>query len=406
LKIPQHNREVPIKMITRGYVWANGRIGKSFEADGQPPINDIINTLTFEEGATRVIDPIPDTVTHIYLSSTVEELPAVLPESLQSIGQIIMNGRGLNLRSLPDSLPDSLTMLDIAESKVKKLPDTLPTNLNLLWCSFCKQLKSLPPILPSNLKQLRMNDSSITELPELPDSLGYLYVDHTSLTSLPKLPSSLYSLDIRATKIEKLPALPANLRILDCKDTKTLIELPTLPPNLKYLDISSTSITELPALPDSLKSLILNDTHVCKLPPLPNGLQELSIQSSKITTLPYPLPESLVILTCSDTNISYLPQFPKSLKTLYATFVPLEDFPETPPGQLSYVLLHSYDIPVKAHNEEVDTHLQRVRDALELKKKKRMVQRCKQIKEELMAVTWHTDRVLDWCDPKAFEYED
>ena len=36
----------------------------------------------------------------------------------------------------------------------------------------------------------------------------------------------------------------------------------------------------------------------------------------------------------------------------------------------------------------------------------RTIQRCKAIKEDLMALTWHTDRVLDWCDPLAFSWED
>jgi len=42
----------------------------------------------------------------------------------------------------------------------------------------------------------------------------------------------------------------------------------------------------------------------------------------------------------------------------------------------------------------------------ETERRKRTIQRTKEIKERLMAATWHTDRVLAWCDPHAFDYDD
>ena len=42
----------------------------------------------------------------------------------------------------------------------------------------------------------------------------------------------------------------------------------------------------------------------------------------------------------------------------------------------------------------------------EAERRKRIIQRTKEIKERLMAATWHPDRVLDWCDPRAFDYDD
>lgn len=79
------------------------------------------------------------------------------------------------------------------------------------------------------------------------------------------------------------------------------------------------------------------------------------------------------------------------------------------------------EFPWQLQNESTPEYYQRIRTWISIRKglrekipqsvwivesRKRTVKRCKAVKEELMAATWHTDRVLDWCDPNAFSWED
>lgn len=124
------------------------------------------------------------------------------------------------------------------------------------------------------LKELDVSYLNIHSLPELPSGLQKLYCCRTQLTSLPRLPDSLTELICDNTRLTLLPELPKKLRLLICSHNQ-ITSLPTLPDSLRRLSCHHTPITELPRLPAGLISLGIQKTRVTELPELPVGLKEL-----------------------------------------------------------------------------------------------------------------------------------
>ena len=124
------------------------------------------------------------------------------------------------------------------------------------------------------LKELDVSYLNIHSLPELPSGLQKLYCCHTQLTSLPKLPDSLTELICDHTRLTSLPELPKKLRLLICSHNQ-ITSLPNLPYSLRRLSCDHMPITELPRLPTRLISLGIQKTRITELPQLPVGLKEL-----------------------------------------------------------------------------------------------------------------------------------
>lgn len=84
-----------------------------------------------------------------------------------------------------------------------------------------------------------------------------------------------YTLDISNQRIvTKITEFPEKLEIIHCSFT-LITKLPPLPPNLYIFNCEGTQITELPSLPSTLKILCCAYTQITELPPLPAGLEVL-----------------------------------------------------------------------------------------------------------------------------------
>lgn len=232
------------------------------------------------------------------------------------------------------------------------------------------------PLLPNHIKKLYVSKcKNITELPELPTSLTDFCCGATSIKVLPALPSCLHILNFAKSGVEYLPELPQSLTLLNAHKSK-LAALPALPESLESLWCGGTNITEFQPLPPGLRVLDCSETRVAKLPVLPASLERLEIWRTPLRDLP--------------------DHFPESLDTLYAyeMLMPDKIMEETPNDYVARVKkFQGFITSLKSALEERD-------------RRKRIIARCKAAKGDLMAATWHPDRVLDWCDPKAFDYED
>ena len=184
------------------------------------------------------------------------------------------------------------------------------------------------------------------------------------------------TLILRNLKINSLPPLPASLQVIDCSNTP-ITSLPPLPDSLKILACNYTKITSLPPLPKSLQCLFCSDTPITSLPPLPDSLNSLTCFHTKITSLPS-LSDSLKLIYCFNTPITSLPPFPASLDSLMCY-----NCPNLLIQRKENESIQAYEARWKVFREKI------VRD--------RCVQRCKAVKGDLMAKTWHPKRFETWC---------
>jgi hypothetical protein len=132
------------------------------------------------------------------------------------------------------------------------------------------------------------------------------------------------------------------------------------------LDISRLNIHSLPPLPNAIKHIYCGFTQLTSLPPLPDGLQILWCYNTLLKSLP-PLPAGLQVLNCYNTQL-----------------------------------------PQRNTNENIDLYISRIRNSqLEEISRKRIQERARLLKEELVAAVWHPRRVqrlLDLCG-EDFDFE-
>lgn len=101
-----------------------------------------------------------------------------------------LNLSGLDLTSLPERLPPTLTALDVSDNKLTELPEHLPASLKHLYANN-NTLSKLPDNLPPRLIYLEVDNNKLVTLPDhLPDDLKGVSVRNNLLTRLP-LPSDL-----------------------------------------------------------------------------------------------------------------------------------------------------------------------------------------------------------------------
>lgn len=254
---------------------------------------------------------------------------------------------------------------------------------------------------------------------------GKILLNDSSITSLPRLPNTLKALQINNTHIKTISAddLPEGLEVLECSYNSQLTSIKSLPNSLRELVIHHNSLLqEIPsALPSTLKVFLINNTELTSLPEFPDTIESLNIISNKcLTKLPDRLPDRLSWFTIKECPIDELPSFPSSLHKLHI-FVGLLSLPDEIPQTLLYVnfgdkapqqvyIQNGYRETTPQYYQRIKNWLLVMREIPEMvwiaESRKRTIGRCKAIKEELMAYTWHTDRVLDWCDPNAFSWED
>ena len=226
---------------------------------------------------------------------------------------------------------------------------------NILNVSYLN-IHSLPE-LPEGIKELCCYNSRLTSLPKLPNTLELLNINDTPLlTSLPELPESLRALWCSSNAITSLPALPKGLERLFCCDIQ-LHSLPQLPPSLRYLYCHNTLLTYLPELPIGLKFLDCNNTFITSLPELP---------------------ESLLDLYCYETQITILPELP-NLRSLYCSKTPL-------------LLLRKDDESIADYNLRWRAWRE------EQASKKRIQEKNRLLKEEIVMEAWKPERFEKWLE--------
>jgi Leucine-rich repeat (LRR) protein len=148
-------------------------------------------------------------------------------------------------------------------------------------------------------------------------------------------------------------------------------------------------------------------------PTLPDSLEYLYFEKSQIEKLPERLPANLRYLSCSETKISEFPvDLPIGIIHIDALTIAPTSLPDKIYG-ICWFAVSDKNLPVKRTAADIAMWsrdwYKRVKEGERLeveKSRERTIQRTKEIKERLMATTWHPDRVLDWCDPLAFTYED
>lgn len=310
-------------------------------------------------------------------------------------------------------VPEEVRLIDIPITKLPPLPSTLKN----LECCRVSITDLSADVLPSALEKFRYyRGKNLMKLPEnLPASLKILVIQGTQIQSLPPLPDTLEILGCQSAPLKSLPAtLPPNLYGLDCNDTE-ISSLPPLPASLTLLYCCNTNISSLPTLPDRLTTLYCSNTNISELPNVPITLQSLSVSNTTIREIPY-LPEAEDIL-CSSTRVSVVPTLSHRLVSLYICDSPIRELPDEFPPRLHFLDCQRTLLPDKYMEESSWDYLRRVKtfqavvrcikEGLEIEmSRQRTIRRCKAIKERLMAATWHPDRVLDWCDPNAFSWED
>lgn len=158
------------------------------------------------------------------------------------------------------------------------------------------------------------------------------------------------------------------------------------------LRISDLNIRELPEFPPGLKELYCTGIPLTSLPTLPEGLRVLHCNNTPLTTLPE-LPSGLQVLQCSFTLLTALPELPKELKKLECIYTPLIELPDLPDSvnsiSASAVLVDNYFCATM--NEFITRSNER-------NSKKRIQERSRCLKEEIMAAAWHPRRVEKWIE--------
>lgn len=168
------------------------------------------------------------------------------------------------------------------------------------------------------------------------------------------------------------------------------------------LDISNLGLTELPHnLPAALRILRCNCNNITMLPhDLPVNLLELYCNNMPMTRLPDTLPARLEILSCNNTLITSLPaELPANLTGLYCNCTLLSSLPDKLPARVvreGGLFCYNTHLPDMRHGESSNDYYARIKRE-ERAERGRCVRRLKAVKEELIAATWHTSRVVHWC---------
>ncbi|KFF71650.1 hypothetical protein IW01_08365 [Pectobacterium brasiliense] len=161
-----------------------------------------------------------------------------------------LNLANLGLTTLPDTLPQRITYLNVENNSLTTLP-ALPQNITHLYVRD-NILTTLPDTLPQEITHLDVSDNPLTALPDtLPKQIVVLYARNNILTTLPaSLPQEITRLNISNNRLETLPA--------------------SLPQKITHLDVSYNQLTSLPA-------------------PLPQGITYLNASYNQLisTTLHY-----------------------------------------------------------------------------------------------------------------------
>jgi len=359
--------------VEEGYLQALHRIMTwEDEYEDDPALG--VETLDLSGLGLKTLPPLPDGVRILNCSNNLLE---TLGEDYDSLPRtIIMLDCGNNrLTALPDPLPPYLYTLDCENNRLTRLPPVLPNTIERL-CMDYNQITELPAALPSVLEMLSVDNNLLTELPAaLPATLRLLYANKNRLTHLPPdLPRGLTSLMVSYNQITEFTEFPPDIdHLYLCKNPAPGL-LPPLPPALKRLTVCGLGIKALPALPPRLEMLRASENKLTSLPTLPATVTDICVGYNYLTSLPLPLPPNLVMLGAVWNRLGYLPD--------------PEEFPKT----VTSFWFDGNALPNEEDGESLEEYLAEVK-RLNSKYKARITKRTQAIFDELMALTWHPDRV-------------
>jgi hypothetical protein len=269
------------------------------------------------------------------------------------------------------------------------------------------------PVLPPYLQTLAITMMpNLVSLPELPDTLYKLTVVDTPIKELPTLPEWLVQLMLIGTQVTELTNLPTHLQYLSCGQNRLLKSIETIPETVTELNCCSSPIEVLPILPPVLKILNCEQTRLKTLPPLPSTLQSLCASESLLEELP-DLPPDLRQLQVSNTPLRSIPRLPDSLRTFNCEKTLLTRYRHMLGDRLNLLscdtgfLNDLYELPPNLNLLEVYDY---VKNSIVITKsyfeltgfiaewnaesfKKRCMERCLKVKEELIAEFWKPSRV-------------
>jgi Leucine-rich repeat (LRR) protein len=179
--------------------------------------------------------------------------------------------------------------IDARKNLITVIPDDWPPMLEVLdlGYNFLHEVAFLDINLPP-LKELWLNNNLLFKFPiRLPDSLEFLSIDHN--------------------QIQKIPAdlLPKNLEILfasNCglKYTPSLTDFH----KLKRLDLSYNNLTNITDLPPNLEELYLNNNQLTEFPSLPSKVHHVDIAKNKLSKFPSFIQASLTVINLSHNQIT------------------------------------------------------------------------------------------------------
>ena len=351
-----------------GYVQALHRIMSwEDEYDENPAVD--IELLDLSGLGLKILPPLPDGLRMLNCEGNLLETLDGLPRTLISLE--CGNNR---LTALPDTLPPYLYTLNCEDNKLTRLPEVLPDTITHLYADR-NRITELP-VLPEILEMLSVDDNLLTELPAaLPATLRLLYANKNRLTHLPAvLPRGLTSLLVSQNQITEFTEFPPDIdHLYLCKNPAPGL-LPPLPPALKRLTVCGLGIKVLPALPPKLEMLRASENKLTSLPTLPATLTDMCVGYNYLTSLPLPLPPNLVVLGAVWNRLGYLPEpeeFPKTITTFW---------------------FDGNALPNEEEGESLEDYLEQVKRCF-VKYQTRITKRTQAIFEELMALTWHPDRV-------------
>lgn len=377
--------DIEAQRAEEGYMQALHRIMTWEDEYEEDPANSI-EALDLSGLGLKTVPPLPIGLRILncennLLESLGEDYDA-LPDTLISLD--CGNNR---LTGLPDPLPPYLFTLDCENNRLTRLPAVLPDTIERL-CVDYNQITELPAALPAALEMLSADNNLLTELPAaLPAGLRLLYANKNRLTHLPRdLPGGLTSLMVSHNQITEFTEFPPDIDHLYLCKNPAPGPLPPLPPALKRLTVCGLGLKALPAFPPRLEMLRASENKLTRIPTLPATVTDICVAHNYLTELPLPLPPNLVVLGAVWNRLGHLPdpeEFPKTITTFWfdGNALPNEEEGES---------LHDYLAEVKR---------------LYVKYQARITKRTQAIFDELMALTWHPDRV-DARRAYGIAYED
>ncbi|MFJ5349161.1 NEL-type E3 ubiquitin ligase domain-containing protein [Pectobacterium parvum] len=251
-----------------------------------------------------------------------------------------LNLASLELTTLPDTLPQGITYLNVENNSLTTLP-TLPQSITHL-CVRDNLLTTLPA-LPQETTHLDVSDNPLTALPNiLPEQIVVLDARNCGLETLPvSLPQKITRLNINNNRLKTLPnSLPQETTHLDVSANK-LVTLPvSLPQKITHLNLSDNRLETLPAsLPQKITRLNISNNRLKTLPDsLPQETTHLDVSANKLVTLPVSLPQKITYLNISDNRLVTLPDsLPQETTHLDVSANGLETLPVSLPQKITYL---------------------------------------------------------------------